>query len=94
MSEQPDPEPKQPESVACTRCGCCDLRVFRTRHKPNRIIRERLCRHCGKRILTTEHVMGAAFGEEQAAKKRKDAMRRIAEAFHDNEPDLGLEDDV
>ncbi|MCL2701949.1 MAG: hypothetical protein FWE88_09715 [Phycisphaerae bacterium] len=40
--------------VVCSRCGCADLRVETTRDAPGKIIRYRLCRHCGKRITTYE----------------------------------------
>ena len=41
--------------LACSKCGCRDLRVYYTR--PRRggvIVRVRVCRHCGKRIVTRE----------------------------------------
>lgn len=44
--------------VACPRCGCQDLRVSYTRHMPGRVIRARVCRHCGRRVVTHESVVG------------------------------------
>jgi len=40
--------------LVCRRCGCADLRVETTRYAPERIVRYRLCRNCGKRITTYE----------------------------------------
>ena len=40
--------------LTCPRCGCADLRVLNTRHSLGRIVRYRLCRHCGRRVTTYE----------------------------------------
>lgn len=42
--------------IECRKCGCRDLRVIYTRHRPKRIVRRRECRHCGKRVTTFEKV--------------------------------------
>ncbi|RPI81170.1 MAG: hypothetical protein EHM42_09725 [Planctomycetaceae bacterium] len=51
-----DEQPDEPVGIVCRQCGCADLRVWRTRRmRGGRIRRERVCRHCGKRTVTTEH---------------------------------------
>jgi hypothetical protein len=42
--------------LACVACGCRDLRVGHTRRYLNVIVRERLCRHCGRKTFTREVV--------------------------------------
>lgn len=55
--------PKQHEDdrrgLECSRCGCRHFFVVYTRPASgNRIRRVRECRHCGRRIVTYEHVQG------------------------------------
>jgi transcriptional regulator NrdR family protein len=46
-----------PQSVECPSCGCRHLEVVYTRPRGDgRIVRRRECRHCGRRITTTEAV--------------------------------------
>jgi len=53
---KPDAEPK---GLACPQCGCRHFFVVYTRRATNgRIIRRRECRHCGRRISTTERLTG------------------------------------
>lgn len=56
--DQPQQPGDQPEPVdpglECPSCGCRDLRVYYTRQRPSHIMRVRLCRHCGRRIVTRE----------------------------------------
>lgn len=40
----------------CLKCGCRDLRVIRTETLATKVRRRRECRHCGRRIWTTEVV--------------------------------------
>jgi len=60
MPQQPQSERKvwppkdRPIGLVCPRCGCADLRVLNTRHTMGRIVRYRLCRHCGRRVTTYE----------------------------------------
>lgn len=43
--------------LVCLKCGCGHFRVIYTRPKSGgRIIRRRECRHCGRRVITTEQV--------------------------------------
>lgn len=45
--------------LGCPRCGCRHLRVIYGRPKPGgELMRVRECRHCGRRIITREKVMG------------------------------------
>ena len=45
--------------LACPDCGCRDFAVVYTRHdvRHNRIRRRRACRHCGRRVFTTEKII-------------------------------------
>jgi len=40
--------------LKCPRCGCPHLFVLNTRRSREQIIRYRMCRYCGKRIVTYE----------------------------------------
>lgn len=43
--------------VSCPDCGCEHLPVYYTRRRRGgKIIRVRICRHCGRKVLTTERV--------------------------------------
>jgi len=41
---------------ACGKCGCEDLRVFRTERCPESraVVRTRICRNCGEKVKTVE----------------------------------------
>lgn len=60
------PQPPKPiekadeqRGIVCPRCGCTDFRVVYTRASwGNRIVRRRECRHCGRRVTTTERLVG------------------------------------
>jgi transcriptional regulator NrdR family protein len=46
-----------PRGLECPRCGCRHFRVVYTRAaQGGRIMRRRECRHCGRRITTSERV--------------------------------------
>jgi len=45
--------------LECRRCGCRDLRVDHASGASGRIIRYRHCRHCGKRVTTSERIIGS-----------------------------------
>ena len=50
-------EPEADLGVSCPTCGCRDLPVYYTRaRRGGKIVRVRTCRHCGRRVLTTERV--------------------------------------
>lgn len=45
---------------SCRKCGCRDLRVYRTeRLREGRVRRIRYCRNCGTRKTTVEKELGA-----------------------------------
>ncbi len=51
-----DPEPR---GILCPKCGCAHFEVIYTRRIPDGAIRRRReCRHCGRRVTTTERMGG------------------------------------
>lgn len=45
--------------IRCPTCGCGHFRVVYTRGGwGGRVMRRRQCRHCGRRICTTERITG------------------------------------
>lgn len=54
------PEPKEEQRGLCCRgCGCGHFRVIYTRKATGgKIRRRRECRHCGRRLTTTEKPHG------------------------------------
>ena len=58
MSDQAQTDKPRPPGLVCPRCGCADLRVVNTKQRANRVSRRRECRHCGKRITTSEKLVG------------------------------------
>jgi len=42
--------------MECPNCGCGDLRVVKTVSVTGQIRRRRECRHCGRRITTSEKI--------------------------------------
>lgn len=50
------PNPKEPEpGLICSRCGCNHFYTLRTlKQTGEQIMRQKECRHCGKRIVTYE----------------------------------------
>lgn len=56
-SEQVAEKEVEPRGVRCPDCGCGHLPVLYTRHlEGGRVRRVRQCRHCGRRVLTTERI--------------------------------------
>jgi len=52
---KPAEKPQERRGLVCPRCGCQHFWVVYTRASwGNRIVRRRECRHCGRRITTTE----------------------------------------
>jgi len=48
---------QEKRGIECPRCGCQHFIVVYTRpHKESRIMRKRECRHCGRQIVTYEHI--------------------------------------
>lgn len=53
---RPPPDGK-PKGLACPACGCRHFEVLYTRATPmGTIRRRRQCRHCGRRVTTTETI--------------------------------------
>lgn len=46
--------------LACRGCGCRHLDVYYTRRRDKYITRSRICRNCGKRLITREKGLGEA----------------------------------
>lgn len=44
------------QGIACPDCGCTWLTVWYTRRRLNRIIRQRVCQHCGRKVMTYERI--------------------------------------
>lgn len=48
---------RAPRGLECPRCGCRHFRVIYTRAAwGGRIMRRRQCRHCGRRVTTSERI--------------------------------------
>ncbi len=58
---QASARPPEKLGLECPVCACQDLRVIYTRRTPcGRLVRRRECRHCGKRMTTSESVIAWA----------------------------------
>lgn len=54
---KPAEKPDERRGLVCPKCGCQHFRVVYTRHaRGGRIVRNRECRHCGRRVITYESV--------------------------------------
>ena len=63
---QSQPEQDEQRGFRCSKCGCEHFRVIYTRRAwggkimrdraPNKSTEEGKCRHCGRRVVTYEHV--------------------------------------
>ncbi len=60
MTQATAPPPdRERRGLECPRCGCRHFRVIYTRSAwGGRIVRRRECRHCGRRITTSERLSG------------------------------------
>lgn len=55
MNSEETPKPER--GIACPKCGCRHLLTTNTERLSNgRIRRRKVCRHCGKKLVTTESV--------------------------------------
>jgi len=52
-------KPLRKTGLECPRCGCRDLRAYYTRPRGDHILRKRICRHCGREVITRERIGGA-----------------------------------
>jgi DNA-directed RNA polymerase subunit RPC12/RpoP len=48
-------EQEDDRHLVCPRCNCADLRAYRTIQLAARVLRYRVCRHCGHKILTRQN---------------------------------------
>lgn len=54
-----NPMPPEDRGILCPKCGCGHFRVIYTRKAARgRLVRRRECRHCGRRVTTTEQLLG------------------------------------
>jgi hypothetical protein len=53
----------------CRRCGCFDLPVYYTRRRGNKILRRRVCAHCGQPMTTLERDIAAGASGSAPPKK-------------------------
>ncbi len=54
---KPAEKPEEQRGLRCPKCGCEHFRVIYTRRTwGGKIMRSRECRHCGRRVITYEHV--------------------------------------
>lgn len=47
-------EERSDKGLQCPRCHCRHFEVWRTVPRPGGIRRERICRNCGKKVMTFE----------------------------------------
>lgn len=60
IRQPPNPmeKPEKKRGLVCPKCACENFRVVYTRRAlEGRIVRNRECRHCGRRIMTYERVV-------------------------------------
>jgi DNA-directed RNA polymerase subunit RPC12/RpoP len=69
VADTPAPAAARPErsqrleGVRCPDCNCAHLPTLYTRHQGNTTTRVRVCRHCGRRIVTRERLAGSEPGQ-------------------------------
>lgn len=44
--------------LECPDCGCCDFYLVKIVRGNGYVRRRRECRHCGRRVTTTERIVG------------------------------------
>lgn len=55
---KPTEKPEEQRGLVCPKCGCQHFRVKYTRPGlDGKVVRNRECRHCGRRIITHEHLV-------------------------------------
>jgi len=59
MNETFDLISQPPRGLECPRCGCGHFEVVKVCQGPGYVRRRRECRHCGRRVTTTERIVGA-----------------------------------
>ena len=58
MPERRASETTDEKGIECPSCGCRHFYVIYTRRRADRIVRRKECRHCGKRVITSERLVG------------------------------------
>lgn len=53
------------QGLICPRCGCRHFYVTHTERVGTRIRRRRVCRHCGRRIITWEASLSDWYWHDQ-----------------------------
>jgi len=65
-----NPKPATKRGLECPKCGCAHFRVLYTRPATGgRLLRRRMCRHCGRRVTTYEVVGNVRPGTDSQAAK-------------------------
>jgi len=64
---------EQGDGLQCTRCGCRLFAVISSTRRPGYILRRRKCRHCGKRVTTTERPVGWESDDDEKARQNDSA---------------------
>ncbi len=72
------------DGLECRRCGCFDLPVYYTRRRPGKIVRSRVCAHCGQHCMTIERVTGgaASLGRQSGGAEKSSTNGTISENPH------------
>lgn len=53
MDARPDPA-SEPLGLVCPKCGCRHFETTHTERRRNAILRRKTCRHCGRKVVSTE----------------------------------------
>ena len=57
MTAAPKPTAES-KGLVCPNCGCRHFYVVYTRPRAEKIVRRKECRHCGRRVTTSERING------------------------------------
>lgn len=58
MTERRVSETTDEKGIECPSCGCRHFYVIYTRRRDDKIVRRKECRHCGRRVTTSERRVG------------------------------------
>ena len=58
MSEASSESKSTQRGIECPCCGCRHFYVVYTRPRSQKIVRRKGCRNCGRRVTTTETILG------------------------------------
>lgn len=59
MTEKQPSKTSTQKGIECPRCGCRHFYVIYTRPRDGKIVRRKECRHCQRRVTTSESVVGS-----------------------------------